>query len=79
MLRSEDNSVKATAKSVGYDDQLAFFRAFKRHVGVSPSEYRKNAEKIQKTVDKAKSMVYNGLNCRSGDKAFQDYTESLRC
>ena len=48
LLRNDDNSVKATAKSVGYDDQLAFFRAFKRHVGLSPSEYRKNAKNFSK-------------------------------
>lgn len=44
LLWSEGNSVKATAKSVGYDDQLAFCRAFKRHVGISPTEYRRSAK-----------------------------------
>lgn len=35
--------VKVTAYSVGYDDQMQFSRLFKKHFGISPTEYGKQA------------------------------------
>lgn len=42
-LLENNVSVKVTAYSVGYDDQMQFTRLFKKHFGVSPTEYKKNA------------------------------------
>ena len=35
--------VKVTAYSIGYTDQMQFSRIFKKHFGISPTEYRKRA------------------------------------
>lgn len=39
-LRGSDDSVAAVAERVGYDSNAAFSRAFKKAVGVAPSEWR---------------------------------------
>lgn len=39
--------VKVTAYSVGYDDQMQFSRLFKKHFGVSPTEYGKSAREAR--------------------------------
>jgi AraC-like DNA-binding protein len=41
LLRMGDVSVSLVASSVGYDDPLHFSRAFKKHFGLSPTEYRR--------------------------------------
>ena len=41
LLARSDSSVTEIAASVGYDNPLYFSRLFRRHVGCSPSEYRK--------------------------------------
>lgn len=45
LLNETDLSVTAVARSVGYEDNLYFSRAFKGKTGVSPSEYKKRTEK----------------------------------
>lgn len=40
-LKTTDMSVKQIASSVGYEDPHFFSKLFKRHVGVSPQQYRK--------------------------------------
>jgi len=42
-LRKERTSVAAVAEHVGYGSEAAFSRAFKRHVGLSPSVWRARA------------------------------------
>ena len=42
-LREEDTSMTEIAFLLGFSESSAFSRAFKRWVGVSPSEYRKTA------------------------------------
>jgi transcriptional regulator GlxA family with amidase domain len=39
-LRSSNASVLEVAEAVGYGSEASFSRAFKRHTGVSPSEWR---------------------------------------
>ena len=41
LLRDTDMSVKNVGISVGYPDPQFFSKLFKRHVGISPIEYRK--------------------------------------
>ena len=41
LLRLTNMSVSAVAKEVGYEDQLAFSKIFKKKFGVSPAQYRK--------------------------------------
>lgn len=43
MLSDETTSVNMIASNVGYNDTFTFSKAFKRHFGSSPSEYRKTA------------------------------------
>jgi len=41
LLESSSLTIKEIATSVGYSDQLAFSRLFKKHMDISPTEYRK--------------------------------------
>lgn len=43
-------SVENTALSVGYNDAFAFSKAFKRHFGVSPRQYRTSMQSHHSTV-----------------------------
>jgi len=43
LLASESYTIETVAQQVGYDNPFAFSAAFKRHQGVSPSEYRQKA------------------------------------
>jgi AraC family transcriptional regulator, activator of mtrCDE len=40
-LRKPSNSTGAVADAVGYKSEAAFQRAFKRHMGVTPAQWRK--------------------------------------
>src|SRR6266478_338411 len=42
-LQKDDRKLFEIAKSVGYDSDAAFSKAFKRVLGVAPREYRRNA------------------------------------
>ena len=41
MLRVGNHSIAEIAEKVGYQDHFYFSRVFKKHVGMSPSKYRK--------------------------------------
>jgi AraC-like DNA-binding protein len=43
LLQKRDRKLFEVAKSVGYDSDAAFSKAFKRVLGVAPGEYRRNA------------------------------------
>jgi AraC-like DNA-binding protein len=42
-LRGDRMTLAAIAESVGYSSEIAFSKAFKRHVGVGPGAFRRNA------------------------------------
>jgi len=42
LLQDGDKKLFEVAKSVGYDSDAAFSKAFKRTFGVSPREYRRS-------------------------------------
>jgi AraC family transcriptional regulator, alkane utilization regulator len=42
-LRNSDAPLARIAEEVGYESEAAFNRAFKRHFGVPPAAWRKNA------------------------------------
>lgn len=44
LLLTPTNTVAAVARTVGYDNPYAFSTAFKRHTGVTPSDYRHGKE-----------------------------------
>ncbi|WP_339658944.1 helix-turn-helix domain-containing protein [Flavobacterium frigidarium] len=44
LLRHSDQSIKEIAYEIGYEDIQSFSRFFKKLEGVSPSEFKKNAE-----------------------------------
>lgn len=58
MLSQNSVAVNEIAAAVGYPDALGFSKIFKKHVGVSPSEYRSGtftaepAENTEKAIDK---------------------------
>nr|WP_252729308.1 AraC family transcriptional regulator [Aliiglaciecola lipolytica] len=41
LLETSELAIQGIASRVGYDDSLYFSRLFKKHTGLSPSEYRK--------------------------------------
>ena len=41
LLETTDYNISEVAAAVGYDNALYFSRLFRKHIGVSPSEYRK--------------------------------------
>lgn len=43
LLQKSDKKLFEVAKSVGYDSDAAFSKAFKRVFGLAPWEYRRNA------------------------------------
>lgn len=43
LLDTQNITVKAAAKSVGYDDAYHFSKLFKKYYGSSPSKYKKTA------------------------------------
>ncbi len=45
-LASESYTIEAVARLVGYDSPYAFSTAFKRHMGMPPSEYRQGKPRI---------------------------------
>lgn len=45
LLLSTDMNISTVAETVGYSDSLYFSRLFKKHIGISPKEYRKNPVK----------------------------------
>ncbi|MBQ8688190.1 MAG: helix-turn-helix domain-containing protein [Ruminococcus sp.] len=45
LLESTEYNISEIAEAVGYDNPLYFSRLFHKHIGVSPSEYRKQRTK----------------------------------
>ena len=41
LLEQTDLQINVIAKICGYEDALYFAQAFKKHIGTTPSEYRK--------------------------------------
>lgn len=54
LLRLTDIPVSAVAKEVGYDDQLAFSKIFKKKFGISPAQYRKKAREESAAANRAR-------------------------
>ena len=44
LLQSTRTPIAKIASHVGYDDQMYFSRVFRKRVGTSPSEFRRNSE-----------------------------------
>ena len=44
LLKTTDLPISIIADSLGFDDQLAFSRIFKKEFSLSPSEYRKQSQ-----------------------------------
>lgn len=40
LLNTEDANISQVSYAVGYDDYRSFYRAFKKHTGLTPSEYQ---------------------------------------
>ena len=43
LMQENNRKLFEVAKSVGYDSDAAFSKAFKRVLGVAPKQYRRNA------------------------------------
>jgi AraC family transcriptional regulator, alkane utilization regulator len=48
LLRNQQLAVATVAEQVGYESEAAFSKAFKRHLGVPPSQYRRTASTRQR-------------------------------
>ncbi|HIW34379.1 MAG TPA: AraC family transcriptional regulator [Candidatus Paenibacillus intestinavium] len=51
LLLSTDNSINEVSSQIGYEIPLSFGRAFKKHVGVSPTDYRKNKVEEERRIE----------------------------
>ena len=49
LLQEDDRKLFEVAKSVGYDSDAAFSKAFKRVLGMAPKEYRRNAAQAHRS------------------------------
>lgn len=50
MLETSTDPIEAVAQDVGYEDASSFSRLFRRHVGLTPGQYRKRFGKLRKTL-----------------------------
>jgi AraC-like DNA-binding protein len=46
LLQERDKKLFEVAKSVGYESDAAFSKAFKRVLGVTPGEHRRNGAQL---------------------------------
>lgn len=51
MLESGDDSIEAIANEVGYEDAGFFSRLFRRHVNLTPAQYRKRFGSMRRTLE----------------------------
>ena len=49
LLQEDGRKLFEVAKSVGYDSDAAFSKAFKRVLGVAPKEYRRSAAEARRS------------------------------
>lgn len=61
MLRKTDVPISAVAGAVGYTDQLAFSKMFKKYYKVSPKDYRKMEDELQFCSEKGEFESRIGL------------------
>ena len=57
LLKKTDLSINAVAGAVGYTDQLAFSKVFKKHCGKSPRMYREEKRELVILKDKGYSIT----------------------
>lgn len=57
LLQKSDSKVVDVARSVGYDSEAAFSRAFKRVVHVAPSEFRRDFARIEMYSPKVERQI----------------------
>ncbi len=57
MLADSSAKVAAVAREVGYESEAAFSRAFKRFVGVSPAQWRRDAVATFRSARRARARV----------------------
>ncbi len=57
MLADSSAKVAAVAREVGYESEAAFSRAFKRFVGVSPAQWRRDAVATFRSAQRARARV----------------------
>ena len=55
MLESSADSIEAIANAVGYEDAGFFGRLFRRHVNLTPAQYRKRFGRLRRTLQAAES------------------------
>ena len=48
LLQEDDRKLFEVAKSVGYDSDAAFSKAFKRVLGMAPKEYRRSSTEARR-------------------------------
>ena len=51
LVRMTDKTVSEIAFLVGYEDDTFFYKAFKKHFGVTPREYKKQCAKSKNYLD----------------------------
>lgn len=57
MLEAGSDSIEAIANEVGYEDAGFFSRLFKRHVNLTPAQYRKRFGSMRRTLERRRSLA----------------------
>jgi AraC-like DNA-binding protein len=65
LLEAQELTIARIAEKVGYESDVAFSRAFKRHVGLSPADYRRARTWKKKARDVERNSPANRHNARS--------------
>ena len=57
ILETSDAPIEAVANQVGYEDSSFFGRLFRRHVGLTPAQYRKRFSTLRRALSDSEAVA----------------------
>ena len=61
MLEATDQPVEGVAEAVGYEDAAFFGRLFRRHVGLTPAQYRRRFSSLRRSLVSGRTAATKGF------------------